>query len=398
MTDLHTPFINEATSGMGYDEKRRFYRDEFPVLKYETYLNHASHGPWSTSSIENMNRFASSLNEGPMWPYEVWEKEQDLTRELMGKFLNADPDEIGFNFNTSLSLILFSHAMHWEKGDNIIVPDRCFPSIITPAKLLSQWGVEARVVEGVGGLISIEKLIDSIDSRTKLMIVPLVNFLTGQRLDIPLLSKVCRDAGVFLVVDAIQAAGPIEIDVKALGCHALCFGSPKWMFGPMGIGTIYISFEDLEKINLPQMGMFSVQEPWNFFDYNQELVCNSRRFECGCPANLSHYGINPNIKMFLDLGVKNTENYLLELTGRLHDELTKRGISIITPRDNMERAAIVSFDANSAGWGDADQLIAALDESKVRVAVRMGFVRVSPHFYNEWEEVEKLLDVVSNSS
>ena len=394
MTDLQTSPINETTAGMDYHEKRKFYRDEFPVLKTETYLNHASHGPWSRSSIENMNRFAASLNEGPMWPYEVWEKEQNLTRDLMGKFLNADPDEIGFNFNTSLSLTMFTRAIRWLEGDNIIVPDRCFPSIVMPAKLLRQWGVEARVVECVDGLISVDKLIDTVDSRTKMMIVPLVNFLTGQRLDIKLLSKACSDAGVFLVVDAIQAAGPIEVDVKALGCNALCFGSPKWMFSPMGIGTVYLNHDDLDKILLPQMGMFAATEPWNFFDYDQEFVCNSRRFECGCPANLCHYGINPNVKMFLDLGVNNTEKYLLEITGRLHDELTSRDAKVVTPRNDKERAAIVTFDAKSAGWENADQLTKALDESKVRVAVRMGLVRVSPHFYNEWEEVEKLLGIV----
>lgn len=379
---------------MDFHEKRKFYRDEFPVLQHETYFNHASHGPWSTSSIENMNRFASILNKGPMWGHEVWAEEMDLTRQLMGKLLNASPDEIGFNFNTSLSLSMFTHAMDWKPGDNIIVPDRCFPSIVMPAKLLMQWGIEARIVEGEDRLISVDRLIDAIDVRTKLMIVPLVNFLTGQRLNISKLSKACREAGVFLVVDAIQAVGPVEVDVKELGCHALCFGSQKWMFGPMGIGTYYIGADDLEKIKLPQMGMFSVGEPWNFFDYDQEIVRKSRRFECGCPAVLSHYGINPNVQMLLDLGVKNTDNYLMELTGKLHDALTQRGADVITPRDDKDRAAIVTFDAKSTGWDNADQLSEALNDAKVTVAVRMGLVRVSPHFYNEWEEIEKFLGVV----
>jgi selenocysteine lyase/cysteine desulfurase len=394
MTDLLTYPINETTVNMNYQEKQKFYRDEFPILKNLTFLNHASHGLWSKSSIENMNRFASSLCDGPMFPYEVWEKEQNLSRELMEKFLNADPGEIGFNFNTSLSLMMFTHAMHWEKGDNMIVPDRSFPSIVMPAKLMRQWGVEARVVDCVDGLVSVKNLINAIDARTKLMIVPLVDFLTGQRLDIKSLSKACSDAGVFLVVDAIQAAGPIEIDVKELGCNALCFGSPKWMFSPMGIGTVYLNHDDLDRIKLPQMGMFAVTEPWNFFDYDQEFVNDSRRFECGCPANLCHFGINPNVKMFLDLGVKNTENYLLEITGRLHDELTSRGAKVVTPRDDRERAAIVTFDAKSAGWEDANQLMATLEKSNVIVAVRMGLARVSPHFYNDWDEIEKLLGIV----
>jgi len=379
---------------LNFEEKRKHYRREFPVVETEIYLNHAGHGPWSVSSVKAMESFMKSFAYGPMLHYDFWDEEQDTTRRLMAQLLGAAFEEIAFNFNTSLSLFMFTHSMAWEPGDNIIVPDRCFPSIVQPAKLLRQQGVEGRVVETVDGLISIDKLAGAIDGRTRMMIVPLVNFLTGQRLDIARLSRACRDSGVFLVVDAIQAVGPIKVDVKALGCHALCFGSPKWMFGPMGVGTIYIDLEEIEKLRVAQMGMLSVPDAWNFFDYDQPLVPQCRRFECGCQAHLAHFGINPNIRMFLDLGPENTERYLLELTGYLHDELTGNGIDVITPRADSERAAIVTFSAESAGWDDADLLLKTLDESSIRVAVRMGMVRVSPHFYNNREEIDRFLDAV----
>jgi len=378
---------------MDYHEKRRQYRKDFPILNREIYLNHASHSPWSVRSLKAMDIFMRSLAYGPMLPWEEWNEEQNRTRDLMGKLIGAEPDEIGFNYNTSLSLIMFTHAISWEPGDNIIVPDKCFPSIVHPARLLKQRGVEPRIVEVADGIISEDRLISAIDDRTRMMIVPLVSFVYGQKLDIAKLAGACRDAGVFLVVDAIQAVGAIKVDVKALECHALCFGSPKWMFGPMGIGTIYIHRDEICRMKVPQLGMMSVEDPWNFFDYEQPMVEGCRRFECGCPNHLAHFGINPNLEMFLDLGPENTDSYLMELSGWLHDELTARGAKVVTPRDDSRRAAIVTFDAASAGWENADRLIETLDNSSIRVSVRMGLVRVSPHFYNEREEIDKFLDV-----
>jgi cysteine desulfurase/selenocysteine lyase len=381
---------------MDYNEKRLRYRKEFPILNREIYLNHAGHGPWSASSLKAMDIFMRSFCFGPMLPYAVWNEEQDRTRSLMAQLLNAAPDEIAFNYNTSLSLIMFTNAVNWEKGDNIIVPDKCFPSVVHPARLLRQDGVEARIVDVTDdGLISEDSLISAIDSRTRMMIVPLVSFVYGQMLDIPKLNDACRDAGVYLVVDAIQAVGPMKVDVKELGCHALCFGSPKWMFGPMGIGTVYVNHDDMEAMRIPQMGMWSVDDPWNFFDYDQPLVSECRRFECGCSNNLAHFGINPNLEMFLDLGPEHTEKYLLELTAYLHDELTGRGIKVVTPREDERRAAIVTFDAVSAGWDNPDLLLETLNAANIRVSVRMGLVRVSPHFYNNREEIDKLLEVVT---
>ncbi len=381
-----------------FESKRETYRMDFPILEKEIYLNHAGHAPWSIRSLESMNKFMDSLSNGPMWPYEVWNENVGYTRELMAELLNASPEEIGFNYNTSLSLNLLTYSIHWEPGDNIIVPDKSFPAVVMPAKLLGQWGIEGRIVPVVNGLADEDALLDAIDGRTRMMIVPLVNFLTGLRLDVAKLSKACRDAEVFLAVDAIQAVGPMKVDVKALGCPALCFGSLKWMFGPMGVGTMYIEREALESLRIPQVGMLSVKDAWDFFNYDQPIVLETRRYECGVHNHLSHYGINPNVKMFLDLGPDNTERYILGLTGELHDELTGRGAEVVTPREDERRAGIVTFNARSAGWNDADALAEALNEANIRVSVRMGLVRVSPHFYNNRDEIDRLLEITFRSA
>jgi len=382
---------------MNYEEKRKHYREFFPFLKTHTWLNHAGHGPWSTRSRAMMDSLIKSMVDGPMKPYQEWDDVREKTRGLLAQFLDADIDEIGFNFTTSLSLFMISQLIPWKAGQNIIVPDRAFPSIVYPARVLEQDGVEARIIETVDGLISEDKLIDAIDRNTKMMIVPLVNFLTGLRLDIPRLSQACRDNGVFLSVDAIQGAGAIKIDVKKLGCHALCFGSPKWMFGPMGVGTIYLDKEQFDLCRVPQMGMCSVADAWNFFDYQQPLLNQCLRYEAGCSAHLSHHGMLPNLEMFLDLGRENIETHIMGLTGYLHDQLTSRGITVLTPRDDRRRAGIITFDAKSAGWENADQLLKTLEEQNITVAVRMGMVRVSPHFYNTRDEIDLFLGVLDTA-
>ena len=391
--DLWLPPEGFPTAGLDFEGKRHHYRRLFPVLEQVTYLDHAAIGPMSIPCVEAMESLMKSFSEGPMRPWTEWEAVRQYNRELMAKFLCADIDEIAFNFNTSVSLLLMSNCIAWQPGDNLIVPDREFPSVVMPAKLLEQDGVEARIVEPVDGLTSVDALLGAIDSRTKMMMVSMVNFLTGQRLDIKRLAKGCRDAGVILVVDAIQAAGPIKINVKDLGCHALTFGNPKWMFGPMGIGILYVDKDLICDLRIPQAGMFSVPEPWNFFNYEQPFVCTAIRYESGTQNHFGHHGYVKNLEMFLDLGPAKIEKYLLDFTGRIHDELTRRGVKVITPRADKDRAAIVTFDAASAGWPDAQVLWETLDKAHVTVSTRMGLIRLSPHFYNNWKEVERFLEV-----
>jgi selenocysteine lyase/cysteine desulfurase len=377
-----------------FEAKRRRYRESFPILDDEVYLDHAGHAPWSIRSLEAMSRFMRSMCFGPMRPYDEWNAEVARTRDLMAGLLNADKEEIGFNYTTSLSLNLLTRCIPMDPGDNMVVPDESFPAVVMPAKLMQQWGIEARVVPSVNGLVDIDSLLGAIDGRTRMMIVSQVNFLTGQRIDVTRLAEACRNAGVFLAVDAIQAVGAIKVDVKALGCDALCFGSPKWMIGPMGVGTMYIRREMLENLRIPQVGMYSVADAWDFFNYDQPLLLEARRYECGCHNYLAHYGINPSIEMFLDLGPEHTEEYILGLAGELHDKLTSRGVDVVTPREDGARAGIVTFDPKSAGWDEADTLLKVLEVARVTVSVRMGLVRVSPHFYNNRDEIDRLLEVV----
>jgi len=379
---------------MNFEEKRLRYRDDFPVLENNNWLNHAGHSPYSRSCVAAMEDFVRSFSEGPMRPYTDWDGVRDKSRALLAELIGAKYEEIGFNFNTSLALQMLAYAIKWEPGDNIIIPDRTFPSIVYPAKILEQHGVEARMIDTIDGLISEDRLLDAIDRRTKMMIVPLVNFLTGQRLDVKRIASACRGAGVFLSVDAIQAAGAIKVDVKELNCHALSFGSPKWMLGPMGVGTVYIDLDEIKRLVIPQMGMCSVVDPWDFFDYDQDLNVECSRYECGCSAHISHHGIIPNVEMFLDLGPENTEKHILELCGYLYDRLIDGGADVVTPIEDERRAGIVTFDAKSAGWDNADALNDALANASVTVSVRMGLIRVSPHFYNTREDVDRFLEVV----
>ena len=108
---------------------------------------------------------------------------------------------------------------------------------------------------------------------------------------------------------------------------------------------------------------------------------------------LAHYGINPTVEMFLDLGQENIEHHLLTITGEFHDKLTSNGVKVLTPREDTRRAAIVTFDARSAGWESAEALMAALNEKLIRVSVRMELLRISPHFYNTSDELDKVLEI-----
>jgi len=100
-------------------------------------------------------------------------------------------------------------------------------------------------------------------------------------------------------------------------------------------------------------------------------------------------GARAAMQMFLELGVEAIERHLFQLTDYLADELQAMGFSLLSDRSAKHRSQIVTFQTDN---GEA--LFQALQEHNIRVSLREGNIRVSPHFYNTREEIDQFLQVL----
>ena len=166
--------------------------------------------------------------------------------------------------------------------------------------------------------------------------------------------------------------------------------------GPPGIGFAYFSPELLERVWPPVVGSGSVAGHERYFDYDLTLRPTARRFEEeeSVVSLLDTAAFGAALDLLLEVGVDVIEDRVLNLAERLAKGLAERGHKIIEPwpRSRAEASGIVSFRKPGAS---AQEVLRDLNAAHIVARIHRDFVRLSPHFYNTYEEVERVLEVLA---
>lgn len=363
----------------------------FPATERYTYLNHASLAPLNRRAADAMRRWIADWEARGTKAMPTPET-LDAYRARAAALLNAHADEIAFTRNTTEGLLLVARGIDWRSGDNIVTAETEFTANVYPWKNVEPEGVTVRRVPARGGRIQVEDLLAAMDRRTRLLAISFVEFYTGYRNDLVRLGEACRRRDVLFCVDAIQGAGVLPIDVEAMHIDFLSAGGPKWLLGPMGAGLFYCRRERLDVLDPRFYGWMSTADPEDFFDYDQPLSPTATRFEPGTLSWPSLVGLMESIALLQEVGIERIAEYVLDLTGELIAVLRARGYELVTPvARRAERSGIVTFRHPDL---PSEALFARLDAAGVVVSLRGDAIRVSPHFYNTWEDVAHLLEVL----
>lgn len=115
------------------------------------------------------------------------------------------------------------------------------------------------VVRGADGRVSVESFLKVMDDRTRAVSVSWVAYGSGFRFDVPSLAEVCRDRGIILVVDGIQAVGVLATPLPALGADVVVAGGFKGLLSPAGTGFLYCREELTPQIDPAHAARFSFE-------------------------------------------------------------------------------------------------------------------------------------------
>ena len=375
------------TDMLKYDINR--YRELFPVVQAGTiYLNHAATGPLSTKVVAAVDRYLHERSETHIDNYELFQPILIETRSLASRLLNTTPDRIAFYDNTTNAINLLAAGLEWKQGDRVILDDIEFPANVYPFLNLKRLGVEIDFVRNRGGKILVEDIEEKITSRTRLLSISHVQFLTGYRADLYAIGEMCRRRGIIFSVDAIQSAGVVPIDVDGMKIDFLATGGQKWLLSPQGIAFAFISSETQARLRQAYLGWTSIK---NFFSeftkYRLDLDDTARRYENGTLNYIGITSLHESLGTLLEVGIEKIEEHVLDLSDELIKGLRSMGMKAYVEGDRKERAGIVSILVQNAGAYAAN-----LAKARIEVAVRQGVVRVSPHFYNTGDEILTLIE------
>jgi cysteine desulfurase/selenocysteine lyase len=371
----------------------------FPVTRNCIYLNHASNGPLPRPVARTLQTFIDDTSHFGNINYARWSEYERGARRRLASLIHIRPDQMALTASTGDGLMMIASGLTWQPGDTIVSAEGEFPSNVYPWLNLQQQGVQLYLVPMREHRIAVEDVLSSITNRTRLVSLSLVEFSTGFRNDIATIARHCHLHGIICGIDAMQALGALDIDAQALGIDYLASAAHKWLLGPQKTGMLYIADDLLAQLHVSRRNWFSVEMPFDFFNYEQPLKAGAARFEYSSPNFLPIVGLDAALGVFesIDGGMPAVEQRILGLTSHAIAGLERLGYPVISPQGDGERSGIVSFQQHPDRQDiSPQQLVEDLASRNIHIAARSDIMRISPHFYNTLEEIDILLNALED--
>ena len=312
------------------------------------------------------------------------------TRRVVGDVFGAPPTNLSLIKNTSEGINIVAQGFPWRDGDNVVISEFEHENNTFPWRQLTARGVEVRwAAPDAEGRVTVDLYRDLVDDRTRIIGVSWVAYGNGYRADIPGIADFCRDRGIKLVVDGIQAVGILATPIAELGADVFVAGGHKAQFSLAGAGFMYATNEMIEMLTPPYAAKYSFTSN-DRMQPSPELAPDGHRFEYGNPNFLGCWVQKRAAEYVGEIGLANIEARVRSLTTTLIEEAERRQIKVRTPRSWTERAGIVSFDIGC----HAGEKQAQLRARNIVVSEKDGHLRTAVHFYNSEDDLTRFLDAL----
>ena len=369
---------------------------EFPVIRRWRFFNHAGVCPLPHRTAAAMNAYAAHA-ETDAYLRADWYARIEALRELAARLINASPGEIAFVKNTSEGLATVANGLDWRAGDRIVTTAVEYPANMYPWMDISRrFNLELIAIperRHHDGTVSVplgDVLREISHPRTRLVALSHVEFASGQRHDLATIGRSCRQHGALFCVDAIQSLGALPLDVRQMNIDFLSADGHKWLLGPEGAGIFYCRRELLAQLRPLIIGWMNVARAEDYGHYDLTLKDDARRFECGTHNVAGLLGLKASVELLLTAGIDAVSRRIKLLTDRLASGLRDKGYQVLSPRTGESWSGIISF---TTLVHDHAALVRDLRKAhSIEIALRVGRLRASPHFYNTEAEIDMLID------
>jgi len=367
--------------------------EEFNLRNDIIHLNHAGVSPWPLRTEKAVRKFAEENMVQGSLRYPEWLGVEAELRKQAQKLMNApSPFDIALLKNTSEALSVVAYGLEWKKGDNIVSSNQEFPSNRIVWESLAEKGVAFREADfNISGNPE-DALFSLVDNNTRLITISSVQFSTGLQMSLERIGEFCKKRGILFCVDAIQSLGAMQFDVQQIQADFVMADGHKWMLGPEGLAVFFSNPDARDRLHLNQYGWHMVEAAGDFDRRDWSIAKNARRFECGSPNMLGIYALNASLSLILETGMDYIENEILRRSEYLFDKIkTRSELELITSTSQGRYAGIVTFRRRGA---DSELLYQNLMQKKILCAHHSGGIRLSPHFYTPYEQLDHVIELV----
>jgi selenocysteine lyase/cysteine desulfurase len=311
---------------------------------------------------------------GDAWP--AWLSAVDEFRRSLAVLFGGDAAAYCPQANLSSGLAKLLPALPRRPGRTILLAaEDSFPSTAFVLQKAREIGYRTRLIPRALDPSRLATWSGALTAEVALALVTHVHSNTGIVAPVADIAALCRERGIFSVVDVAQSAGIIPFSVGDLAADVLLGSCVKWLCGGPGAGFLWIRPSLLSGLAPTDVGWFSHEDPFEFDVHSFRYADDARRFWGGTPSVAAYVAATVGLHTIADIGVEHIRIHNRELMRVFRGELPAPW------RDRVDLEAIGGTVCMALG--DArEQILESLRTNAVRADSRGSVVRLSFHIYN----------------
>jgi selenocysteine lyase/cysteine desulfurase len=371
------------------------YRGHFELSREVVYLNAAYMGPMPLRAAQS-GIAAIEKRSRRYWQTsatEFFDASEDLRAEV-AKLWNARADNIALVPSVSYGVETAAKNIHLAEGDEILIPAEDFPSNVYPwMEVAKKTGAKLITVPRPADFNWAQAMSEAMTDRTKLVSAPVSDWSDGTHFDLVQIEKACRARGAALIVDVSQSFGAVPFDVTKIDPDFVVSVGYKWQLGPYGLAYLYVANRWLNGTPLENNWITrSGSEDFSrLVEYKDAYQQGARRFDAG---ERTQFHLTPmaleSLRLLSEISVPQIHAHVKSLTETLHSGLRDLRFEI-APR---EASCGHMIGARHERLANMATLAARLKTKNVFVSARGSALRISPHLYNDTEDVTRFLSTL----
>ncbi len=325
------------------------------------------------------------------------------SRERVSSFLGIeDPASLIFTLNATDSLNMAIKGV-LEEGDHVIITPFEHNSVLRPLNSLVRDG-KISVTElplTSAGIVDLEALPSLIRDNTRMVISTHASNVTGQIMPVAEIGTLCKQKGIYFLVDAAQTAGVYPVKIRDLNADLLVFAGHKGLLGPQGVGGLYID-KNVKIKPWREGGTGSRSEE----EFQPELLPDY--LEAGTMNVPGIAGLEAGVKFIEEVSLEKIRSHEIKLAGMLRQGLKNiPGVRIFGPSSCADGVAVVSFEIDQVDSGNIgfilEEVYGILCRTGLHCAPKAhncigtyprGTIRLSPGYFTTEEDVNYVLKAV----
>jgi selenocysteine lyase/cysteine desulfurase len=303
--------------------------------------------------------------------------------------LDVAAEDIALLGSSSDAICAIAATIDFQPGDNVVINDLEFPSVVLPWLRLRDRGIEVRMVRHVDWAIPAESLLAAVDDRTRILALSHVSYVNGWRHDLEAISAALAGTRTRLLLDATQSLGVFTVPARL--ADYVVASTYKWLLGTHGLGVLYVNPDRVPPPEPAAIGWFSVDVAFTDDRFERySLRGGAGRFETGYLNFPAIYALDASVSYLLKVGIDRISDHAHALGDDLIAGLRAHGLQVTTPDDRTRRGASVTFLHERAA-----EIGLRLAAEQVHVWAGDGRVRASTHAFNSSRDVDRYLDVLT---